>query len=201
MSKYLLSGLGMLVGLSLSLGVGWFWLGRSYTYQGVLIDPPAAAADIQLKDQNGDIFRLSDQRGKVVLIFFGYTHCPDVCPLTLYQYQQIKAQLGDKASQVRFVFVTVDPLRDTPEAMRAYLAKFDPSFTGLSGDPNALEPVWKSYGVYAATVTTASNLDALIDHSARVYLIDPQGNWRLDYPYGIATQAFVNDILHLLRFG
>ncbi len=201
MTKYSLLLFGMLAGLMLSLGTGWVLLDRNYTYQGVLIDPPATAADIQLKDQNGNLFRLSDQHGKIVLLFFGYTHCPDVCPITLYQYEQIKQQLGDKAQQVRFVFITVDPQRDTPDAMRAYMAKFDPSFTGLSGDKSSLEAIWKAYGVYAVDATKPSDLDTVIDHSARVYLIDPRGNWRLDYPYGISTKAFVQDILHILQAG
>ncbi len=169
MSKYGLLLFGMLVGLTFTVGTGWVLLDRNYTYQGILIDPPADAADIQLKDQNGNLFRLSDQHGKIVLLFFGYTHCPDVCPITLYQYEQVKQQLGDKAQQVRFVFITVDPQRDTPDVMRAYMAKFDPSFTGLSGDKSSLEAIWKAYGVYAADVTKPSDLDTVIDHSARVY--------------------------------
>ncbi len=120
-------------------------------------------------------FRLSDQKGQIVLLFFGYTHCPDVCPVTLSHFKQIKADLGDQADQVRFVFITVDPERDTADQLSQYLPNFDPDITGLTGSRQSLESVWKSYGVYQAKQEVGSAAGYLVDHTARTYLIDQQG--------------------------
>jgi protein SCO1 len=193
----LLFGFAVLIGLSVTLSAGI--LARPYTYQGSLIDPPVKAADFTLVDQNGQPFRLSDQRGKVVLIFFGYTHCPDVCPVTLTRYKQLRAELGDQAGQVRFVFITVDPERDTGKTLQKFLGNYDPAVIGLTGSRAELEPVWKSYGVYEAKVQTESADAYLVDHTARVYAIDAQGNWRLTYPFEMDTPAILDDVRHLLR--
>ena len=198
MKRFATLGIGVVIGLAIALAA-WFFANQNYTYQGVLIDPPARAADFTLTDQNGNSFRLSEQRGKVVLIFFGYTNCPDVCPTTLAEFKKIKAALGDQASDVRFVFITVDPERDTQPRMQAYLTAFDPDFTGLTGDSAALEAVWKSYGVFIERKDVGSASGYLVDHSARTYLIDLQGNWRLNYPFGMETEKISQDILHLLR--
>ena len=201
MAKYSIVLVGVVIGLALTLATGWLFLDQNYTYKGVLIDPPAPAADFALSDQYGQQFRLSEQRGEVVLIFFGYTYCPDVCPVTLAEYKQIKASLDDKAERVRFVFITVDPERDTRERVGEFVANFDPGIIGLTGDPATLETIWKDYGVYAEQHDLGSDAGYLFDHSARIYLIDPQGNWRLNYAYGMDANGIVQDILHLLREG
>ena len=198
MKRYAILGIGVVIGLAIALAA-WFIANQNYTYQGVLIDPPAKAADFALTDQNGNSFRLSEQRGKIVLIFFGYTNCPDVCPTTLAEFKKIKAALGDQAADVRFVFITVDPERDTQQRMQSYLTAFDSDFTGLTGDSAALEAVWKSYGVFIERKDVGSASGYLVDHSARTYLIDLQGNWRLNYPFGMETEKISQDILHLLR--
>ena len=195
----LLFGFAVLVGLSVTLSAGM--LARPYTFQGSLIDPPVSAADFTLSDQNGQPFTLSDQRGNVVLIFFGYTHCPDVCPVTLTRYKQLRTELGAQAEQVRFVFITVDPERDTVENIQKHLANYDPAIVGLTGSRAELEPVWKSYGVYQAKAQTESAAGYLVDHTARVYAIDTQGNWRLTYPFEMDTPAILEDVRHLLKSG
>lgn len=181
---------GLLIGQSLA---------RSHTFQGSLIDPPLPAKDFVLVDQHGQLFRLSEQRGHVVLLYFGYTYCPDVCPATLAQYRQIKIALAGKAEQVRFVFVTVDPERDTPEQIRSYLERFDTSFIGLSGSRADLERVWKDYGIYVARNETESSAGYLVDHSARIYVVDTKGDLRLTYSFGTDSQPIVQDVLVLLR--
>jgi protein SCO1 len=198
MKKGILTGIGAVIGLLVTVAA-WYALGNHYTYKGVLIDPPARAADFELINQDNQPFRLSQQHGKVVLLFFGYTNCPDVCPITLAQFKEIKDQLGEKASQVQFVMITVDPQRDTTEQLQAYLGKFDPEFVGLTGEPAVLKNVWKDYGVYQEAQDVQGSLDYLVDHTARIYTIDPAGNWRLNYPFGMETGQIVQDLLHLLQ--
>lgn len=197
-SKYFMFGVGILVGIGLLL-VGWRFVQFPYTFRGSLIDPPIPAADFELTNQNGGPFRLSDQRGEIVLIFFGYTHCPDVCPLTLSDFKQIKASLGDQADRVRFVFITVDPERDTTEVLRQYLPNFDPEIIGLTSDRTSLESVWKAYGVYQAKQEVGSAAGYLVDHSARTYLIDQQGNLRLTYPFEMGKDDILSDVRYLLK--
>jgi protein SCO1/2 len=198
MKKYSMVGLGVVIGLALVL-VGWQALGANYTYQGTLIDPPVPATDFTLTDQNGGTFRLSDQRGKIVMVFFGFTHCTDVCPTTLANFKRIKERLGSQAQHVEFVFITVDPERDSPEALRLDLANFDPSFIGLTGTRAELEKVWKAYGVYQAKVDTGSAAGYSVDHTSITYLIDAQGNWRLTYPFGMETEKITSDLQHLIQ--
>jgi protein SCO1/2 len=171
---------------------------RPYTYAGSLIDPPAKAADFQLTDQDGQPFQLSQQQGKITLIFFGYTHCPDVCPVTLTKFKQIRSELGDRADQVKFLFISVDPERDTPEVLKAHLANYDPAIVGLTGSRSELEPVWKSYGVYQARAKDGSTENYAVDHTTRIYVLDNQGNWLLTYPYETEMQALLDDIQHLI---
>ena len=133
------------------------------------------------------------------MIFFGYTHCPDVCPVTLSEFKQIKQQLRDKASGVEFVFITVDPERDTPDVLARYVPSFDPSFIGLTGSAAELQSVYKSYGVYAQKQEDDGQGNYSMDHTARTYLVDQQGNWRLTYPFGIEVSQVVDDLDHLLQ--
>ena len=186
----------LLAGLLLA---GWRVLNGGYQYQGSLIDPPAPAADFTLRDQNGEIFRLSDQKGKVVLIFFGYTNCPDVCPITLTDFKRIKDELGDLAAEVRFVLITVDPERDTVERLRNYLPGYDPSFYGLTGERAQLEKVWRSYGVYQAGQEAEGEAGYEVEHTARIYAIDKHGSWRLTYPLEMGRKAVIEDVRHLLK--
>ena len=193
---YVLLGLSILIGLVAVVGFQFY--GKSYEFQGSLIEPPIPAADFTLTDQHDETFQLSDHDGEVVLIFFGYTNCPDVCPVTLSEFRQVKAQLGEKAERVQFVYITVDPERDTVERIGAHLENFDPTFVGLTGDHSDLEPVWKAYGVYAAKVDTGSAAGYLVDHTARVYAIDVNGNLRLTYPFETDSDAIADDVLYLL---
>lgn len=173
---------------------------RPYSLRGSQIDAPGPAPEIELNDANGNLFRLSEQKGKLALIFFGYTSCPDVCPVTLAEMKQVRASLGNKAGQVQFVFITVDPERDTPERQRKYLALFDPAFIGLTGSVAEMEPVWAAYGVYRAVDKNDETAAGyLVEHSARTYLIDRQGRLRLTYAYGTAREDIVQDIRYLLR--
>ncbi len=172
----------------------------AYRFHGTLFEPPQPAADFALTDQNGQTVRLSAYRGQVVLLFFGYTHCPDVCPTTLTQFKHLRARLGNQAERVRFVFITVDPERDTPEYLRAYLAGFDPSFIGLTGPIADLEAVWNRYGVYRQKqVISDTAAGYLVDHTARIYAIDTRGNLRLTWLMDTDTADLLQDVRHLLE--
>lgn len=190
-------GMGVALGALIVL-VGLQFVNRPYTFRGSLIDPPVEAADFELLDQHKESFRLSEQKGKVVLVFFGYTNCPDVCPVTLSDYIQIKRNLGEDADNVEFVFITVDPERDTPERLATYISNFDPGFTALSGTRTELEPVWQSYGVYQEKQDVGSAAGYLVNHTARTYAIDTNGNWRLTYPFEMDRDAILDDVRHLI---
>lgn len=169
-------------------------------FRGSLLDPPIPAPDFSLTQANGETFTLSAQKGKVVLLFFGYTYCPDVCPTTLADLGQVIQRIGKQAERVRVVFISVDPNRDTPERAQSYAAAFNPSFTGLSGSEAELQPIWAAYGVYRLVRDDGNHGDNyLVDHSARVYLIDDKGNLRLTYSFGTPVDDLENDLRLILR--
>jgi len=174
-------------------------MSRPYQYKGSLIEPPMPAPDFSLRQGTGETFTLSEQKGSVALLFFGYTACPDVCPLTLAEMKRVKSELGRLADQVEVVFITVDPERDTPERMSQYVAGFDEKFIGLSGTEEELAPVYKGYGVYRAKRETGSAAGYLMDHTSVVYLIDPDSNLRLTYAYGTPPEAIAADIRQVLK--
>lgn len=191
--------LGGLIILAIAATV---WMRRPYPFHGRLVQPPKPAPDFTLTDQNGRDFRLSDQRGQIVLLFFGYTTCPDVCPTTLARFRQVQRSLGPAAAQVRFVFVTVDPERDTPARLGYYVETFDPDFIGLTGDHATLARVWESYGVYAERQEVPGSAGGyLMAHSSWTYLVDQDGNLRLIYPYEATEEDITQDVLHLLNQG
>lgn len=193
----LLFGLAVVIGMAVTVGAGL--LVRPYTYQGSVINPPVKAADFTLTDQNGQPFTLSGQQGKTAVIFFGFTNCHDVCPITLAKFKQIKADLGAQADKVQFIFITVDPERDTVAAVKEYISKFDPSFTGLTGTPAELAAVWKNYGVYVEKKPGANPDDYEMDHSTQVYVVDASGNWMETFPYELDARGMVEDLKHVLR--
>jgi protein SCO1/2 len=206
-AKVLLA-VGIALGLTMAVA-GTLLFVQPYAFRGSLIDPAVPASDFALTDQNGQPFRLSEQTGKVVLLFFGYTHCPDACPTTLTQFKQIRAQLGGDADRVQFILVTVDPERDTPERLRDYVSAFDPAFIGLTSSVSEMETVWKNYGVYrekraagdasaGSTGHTHADDEYAVDHTTRIYAIDRQGNLRLTYTIDTAAEDVAQDVQHLL---
>jgi len=169
-------------------------------FRGTLYDPALPAPGIELTRGNGGSFRLGEMRGRVVLLFFGYTSCPDVCPTTLSELRRVVDGLGADADRVQVVFVTVDPERDTPEKLGKYVAMFNPSFIGLSGPLEALEMVWREYGVYRAVQQMPNSATGyLVDHTARLYVVDPDGNLRLSFSYGAPTEDILHDVNLLLK--
>ncbi|MBI5429741.1 MAG: SCO family protein [Nitrosomonadales bacterium] len=155
-----------------------------------------AQADLRLTDHNGKPRTLADFRGKVVVLFFGYTHCPDVCPTTLADLAQVMRLLDKDADRVQVLFVTVDPERDQPEMLGQYVPAFHPSFLALYGDKQATEQVAKTFDVTYLKQPTTSGYN--IDHSAGTFLIDPAGRVRLLAPYGQQAEMLAADIRLLL---
>ena len=155
-----------------------------------------AQADFRLTDHNGKPRTLADFRGKVVVLFFGYTHCPDVCPTTLADLAQTMRLLGKDAGRVQVLFVTVDPERDRAEMLAQYVPAFDPSFLALYGDPQATAQVAKVFGVIYQKQPTSSGYN--MDHSAGTFLIDTAGKTRLLAPYGQRAEWLADDIRLLL---
>jgi protein SCO1/2 len=173
---------------------------RSAEFAGQALVPPPAATDFTLQAADGSHFTLSHQRGKIVLLSFGYTFCPDVCPTTLVELSQVRARLGDAAKRVRVAFITLDPERDTPERLGLYTTAFDPTFIGLTGSVGQLASVRTMYGVIAEKQAVAGTTASyLIAHSAYTYVIDPQGRLRLLFPFGLSVEEMADDILQLLR--
>jgi protein SCO1 len=161
------------------VGLGVF-LGAIFAVTGLSPAPNASASAIggpfHLVDQNGKPFSDRDMKGKPYLVFFGYTHCPDICPTTLFEMSQLFRKLGPDANRVGALFITVDPARDTQTTMREYLASFDPHLRGLTGDEQAIDEAIKDYRVYAKKVPLPGG-DYSMDHTAIVYLMDKDGNF------------------------
>lgn len=156
------------------------------------------ARDFRLTDHNGQVRTLKDFRGKVVAIFFGYTHCPDVCPTTLSDFAAALKLLGPQADRVQVIFVTVDPERDTQEVLRAFVPAFNPSFLGMVADGETLRQLAKEYRLVYQKTAVKSADDYLIDHSAGTYVYDTRGNLRLRMPYGSSPEAIAQDLNTLL---
>lgn len=161
----------------------------------IVFEQPRQLTDWTLPSSTGSDLRLSSLRGKYAVLFFGYTHCPDFCPTTLGDYKLVKRELGDAAGDVDFVFVSVDPERDTPEVLRKYVATFDPSFIGVAGDATTLESVGKEYGLYyKLRKDEASGGNYPVDHTSLSYVIDPEGRLVAMYPTGLAPEDIAADL-------
>jgi protein SCO1/2 len=154
---------------------------------------------LELTDHTGKPRRLEDFRGKAVVLFFGFTHCPDVCPTTLADAAQAMRKLGPEADRVQVLFVTVDPERDTSKVLAAYVTAFDPRFLGLSGDLEATRRAAKEFKVYFEKRPGKTPEDYSIDHSAQSYVIDPQGRLRLFVRNDRLAEDLADDLRVLLQ--
>jgi len=153
---------------------------------------------LQLADQTGKVRTLADFKGSAVLIFFGFTQCPDVCPTTLAEMKAVKAQLGEDGKRFQVVFVTVDPERDTQELLAQYVGAFDPTFIGLRGDPDTTAKVAKDFKIFYQKVPGQTPDTYTVDHTAGSYIFDPQGRLRLYVRHGQPADKVAADIKLLL---
>ena len=154
--------------------------------------------ELRLTDHNGQARTLADFRGKAVVIFFGFTHCPDVCPTALADAAAAVKELGADGARVQVLFVTVDPQRDKPELLRQYVPAFHPSFLGLYGDDAAIDRVKKDFKVYSGIREGKTPETYTVDHTAQLFVFDPQGRIRLVVPPGMAPKLLAADLRTLL---
>jgi protein SCO1/2 len=156
------------------------------------------AKGFSLTDHNGKLRTLADFKGKVVVIFFGYTHCPDVCPTTLSELAVLKKALGSEAERLQVIFITLDPERDTPELMAGFVPAFDSSFLGLWGEQAVIDKVAKDFKVFAQKVPSKDGKSYTIDHTAGSYVFDDQGRIRLFVRHGQGGDGLQKDLQRLL---
>ncbi len=190
-------GFSLFVGIRTILG---YPLITTPSFNGQIVEPPVAAADIVMVATNGERVALHDFAGQITLVYFGYTFCPDVCPATMSVLSSAMERLTtSQRERVQVVMITVDPARDTPEKLAGYLAHFDPSFIGMVGTEVEIAAAAAAFSAiyhkHEGTVATGY----LIDHTASVAVIDQQGQWRLTLPFGLSRDQVVADIKHLLQ--
>lgn len=154
--------------------------------------------DFRLTDHNGKPRTMADFRGKAVVIFFGYTQCPDVCPTTLSEMRRVMQILGNDAQRLQVLFVTVDPARDTPELLAKYVPSFNPSFLGLYGDAAATEKIARDFKIFYRVSAGKTAESYTVDHTAASLVFDPQGRLRLFVNYGLGAEKIAPDIKQLL---
>jgi protein SCO1 len=170
--------------------------------QGVnLLQPPTALNDFTLTNQANKPMKLSDLKGKLALMTFGYSNCPDVCPITLAKFKQIKAQLAGDAGNVAFVFISVDGVRDPPDVLTTYLNQFDSSFVGLTGDEPTMRKIGKDYFISFEADHTTGSQHYLVTHSSYSFLVDREGRLSRIYAYETPAEVMTADIKQVMGKG
>lgn len=169
-----------------------------YTFHGAILQSPMPANDFALTSHMGQRLALSDLRGKFVLIYFGYTFCPDVCPTTLADLHKALNLLGKDRDQIQVLMVTVDPERDTLPVLSDYVTHFDPTFIALRGTSAETAQVATQFGIYYEKAEGDSSLGYLVNHTATVMVIDRKGFLRLVFPYGTSAEDMADDLKYLL---
>lgn len=188
---------GLLASVAMLLWATGALAGDRAVLKAGVFEPPRVAPELSLEASTGGKLSLASYRGKVVLLGFGFTSCPEVCPTTLGVLAQARKRLGAEAEQVQVIYVTVDPERDDADRMHAYLRGFDPTFVGGTGTPVQLAAVRKDYGVMAEKKKVGNSYS--VAHSSSVYLIDQNGLLRAMMPYGRLPDDYVHDVLALLK--
>jgi protein SCO1/2 len=197
-SRILWVSIGVVLVLALAALLAWRL--RPPELHGVLIQSPQQAADFTLMTSTGEPMSLSDFRGKHVLLYFGYTFCPDVCPTTLNDLKRMMEILGPKrAEDVQVIMVSVDPERDTVEQLASYLPYFHPNFLGMTGTVEEIQPVASRFGIFFERHEGTSAAGYLVDHTAVVTLVDDEGYVRMVFPYGTSGEDMAADLTYLMR--
>lgn len=192
-----LAVVGLAIGVLLAfLLLSWL---RPYSYHGMEITAETPVTNFELTGPGGESVRLIDFRDKVVLIYFGYTFCPDVCPATMVELNNALELLGNKADDVQVLMITLDPERDTYEQLESYVTHFNPTFMGLTGTEEELLTVTSPLGIFYEKHEGTPQTGYLIDHTATVAALDRNGRMRLIYPFGTTGEEIAEDMKHLLR--
>ncbi len=202
MSQTLKITLAGLAGVAAVAAIVWFLVLPSlapYDFHGQVIQSNQAAPSIELDGPSGSTVRLSDYEGKVVVLYFGYTFCPDVCPITLSKLDRAMDIIGDKAEDVQVIMVSVDPERDTPQILEEYMAHFNPTFVGVTGDTNTIDRIATTYGVYYEAAEGSDATGYLVNHTATVMIVDRDGYLKLVLPFEGTAEEIAADLNHFLR--
>lgn len=196
-AKYSAVRVLMLVVLTISLSV-LASCDRRISYQGMALDPPKDLPAFEFTRADGSAYSTAPEPGKPMVVFFGYTHCPDICPTTIADWKRIREKLGNKADRVRFVFATVDPERDTPSVVERYTNQYDKSFIGLSGNEATTAAIMKAFGVAAMREENPTGGEYLVGHSAQVFLVNDKGQLVALYSFGTSWESLASDLNQLL---
>ncbi len=191
----------LFLGVFLGAAVAGYSLPRllPYTFHGVILQAPSAAPEFTLTGHTGQPVSVSDFQGKLVVLFFGYTQCPDVCPMTLGVVTQALKLMGKQAAEIQVLFVSVDPARDTPERLSEYITHFNPNFLGLTGNPEEIAQTASLYGVYYEIQDEEAPNVYWIDHTASMMVIDRDGRLKLVLPFGVTAEDVAADLRMLLK--
>ena len=168
-------------------------------YHGTYFTSTAPVADFELTAHTGSRVSLSDFRGKLLVLYFGYTFCPDICPTTLYELNQATEILGANAAEVQIAMVSVDPLRDTPEQLAEYVTYFNPNFLGMTGTLEEIAFAATEFGIYFEQHNGTDAIGYLVDHTSSMVVLDRAGNLRLVLPFGTAGADIASDLRNLLK--
>lgn len=198
MLKKVLLFVSLILSAILGLYIGMTFL-RPYAFHGTVLQSTQPVQDFSLVSMHGQQVKLSDFRDKIVLIYFGYTYCPDVCPTTLAEIKKAMGILGSAADEIQVIMITVDPERDTPAVLNAYMSQFDSRFLGLTGTISELQNIAAPLGVYFARQEGATGSDYLMEHTAAVMVINQSGSLKLLWPYGTPGSDMAEDLEYMLR--
>ncbi len=185
--------IGLLLG---ALGLGPFGPPQLH---GTVLQSPEPEADFTLTAHTGEQVSLGDFRGKTVLLYFGYTFCPDVCPTTLIRLAGVMKDIGRRSDDVQVLMITVDPERDTPEKLAKYVPNFDPNFIGLTGTEDEITAVTTLFGIYYEKVESESEIGYLVNHTASILVVDKEGYLRLIYAFDTPDEDIADDLRYLTR--
>jgi protein SCO1/2 len=182
------------------------FLAALFVYQSLLppqmngsaIEPPVSMGDFNLQSGSGPV-TLSQFRGRYVVLYFGYTSCPDICPTTLATLREALSRLGERASDFQVIFVSVDPGRDSPEYASVYASRFDPAFLGITGTPEQIDAVTHQFGIFYKLNPPDDGGFYTVDHTASTLVLDREGNLVLTWPYGLQPNQIEDDMRALLR--
>ncbi len=201
MSKKLTTILITVVGVVVLAAAAWFFvlpMFQPHVFHGQVIQSTQPAPSIELDGPDGSTVRLSDYEGKVVVLYFGYTFCPDVCPTTLAKLNQALGMMGDKAKDVQVIMVSVDPKRDTPEVLKEYMAHFNPTFIGVTGDPDTIDRIATIYGVYYEVEEGSAATGYLVNHTATLMIVDRDGYLKLVLPFEGTAEEVADDLSYFV---